>query len=192
VDELIYEKLQNLGTLYSSFGININTANRQTLMGLNEQFTDFTTDEFIRRREEVKTETGQDLDKNYFDSILTDLGFRDIEDIHTKGLPIVFTPASSFYIEASGVVGEVETLIKSYVINPEALKEILITQLDKSETDQDPGATEDQETSTPPTEENPATPAAGASAAATPAPAGDAGSTTVPAGRPFVIHTEIN
>ena len=190
VDELIYEKLQNLGTIYSSFGINVNTANKQTLMGLDEQFTDYTTDEFIKRRTEIKNETGQDLDKNYFDSILTDLGFRGIEDIHSKGVPILFSPVSTFYVEASGVEGEIETLIKSYVINAEALKEIFITQLDKSSSSKEPDQTED---TNPAADENPADPTDTAAATPTPtAPPETASTSKVPTGRPFVIHTEIN
>lgn len=190
VDELIYEKLQDLGTIYSSFGINVNTADKTTLMGLDEQFTDYTTDEFIRRRTEIKNESGQDLDKNLFDSLLTDLGFRGIDEIHTRGMPIVFSPVSSFYIEASGVVGEVETIIKSYVINPVALKEIFITQLDKSNSSNDPddrGGGTDPDDTTPPPAGNPSP----TQPSTTPAPSA---STTpkAPEGRPFVIHSEIN
>lgn len=191
VDELIYEKLQNLGTLYSSFGINVNTANKVTLMGLDEQFTDYTTEEFIRRRSEIKNQTGQDLNKSLFDSILTDLGFRGIDEIHSKGVPIVFSPVSSFYVEASGVVGEVETLIKSYVINPQALKEIFISQLDKSNSSQDPDQTEQPPPATDDdTTQDPVDPVTGTPPAT--APTETATASQVPAGRPFVIHTEIN
>ncbi len=174
MDDLIYEKLRTLGTVYGTFGVNVNTADRDTLFSIDEQFTEYTVEEFIKLREEYKERSGQDLNKDQFDSILDQIGFRNIEEVHATGIPILFSPLSSFTIESSGISGEIETIIKADVLDAIALKEIFVTQLDKSakpetdedETPQNPEDAQKQNTQQKKTK-------------------------IAPKGRPFVVHIEI-
>jgi len=177
MDDAIYDKLRSLGTVFGTFGVNVNTAGKDTLMSIDEQFTDYTTDEFIKRRTENKAQTGQDLDRGQFDDILYQLGFRNIEDIHSSGLPILFSPLTAFYIESSGVHGEIETIINAHVIDALSLKDIFVTQLDKSaskgvgEEEQDQDSDQEPQQQKDKADEGP-TPQA-------------------PQGKPFIIHMEI-
>jgi type II secretory pathway component PulK len=174
MDDLIYEKLRDLGTVYGTFGVNVNTADRDALFSINEQFTEYTVEEFIKLREEQKERSRQDLNKAQFDSILGQIGFRNIEEVHASGIPILFSPLSSFTVESSGITGEIETIIKADVLDAIALKEIFVTQLDKSakpETDED---------------NIPADPSGAKKETTT-----HTRTQVAPQGRPFVVHMEI-
>jgi len=178
MDDLIYDKLRSLGTVHGTFGINVNTAEKETLMSIDPQFTEYNTTEFIKRRNELKTQTGQDMNRDQFDNILYQLGFRNIEDIHSSGIPILFSPLTAFHIESSGVQGEIETIIHAHVIDAMALKDVFVTQLDKS------AAPDSEETSE---EETPT----GEGGASQPPPQKEK-ARPAPQGRPFVIHMEIS
>jgi|GEM_PF-2162291 len=175
MDDLIYEKLRTLGTVYGTFGVNVNTADRDALFGIDEQFTEYTVEEFIKLREEQKERSGQDLNKDQFDSILDQIGFRNIEEVHASGIPILFSPLSSFSIESSGISGEIETIVKVDVLDAIALKEIFVTQLDKSAK---PETDDDEDTPTDPNE-------------AKKQKAQSKTKKIAPKGRPFVVHIEI-
>ena len=179
MDDLIYDTLKSLGTVYGTFGINVNTAEKAALMSIDPQFTDFNTDEFIKQREELKAQTGQNLNKDQFDDLLYQLSFRNIEDIHSSGIPILFSPLSTFYIEASGVQGEIETILKAYVVDVLVLKDIFVTQLNKSAA---PDNDEDSEEEKKPNSAGKATPSSPA----------NKDSRQAPRGRPFVVHIEVS
>jgi type II secretory pathway component PulK len=180
MDELIYDKLKSLGTVYGTFGINVNTADKEALMSIDSQFTDLATTDFIQRRQELKTQTGQDLNREQFDNILYQLGFRNIEDVHSSGIPILFSPLTAFHIESSGVQGEIETIIRAHVVDVMALKDVFVAQLDKSAA---PDATERQDDENPPDQ-------TGEPAQETPSSSNN--TRQAPQGRPFIIHMEVS
>ena len=184
MDDLMYNKLKLLGTVYGAFGINVNTAKNEALMSIDPQFTAYNTSEFIKRRDELKIQTGKDMDRSQFDSILYQLGFKNIEEIHSSGIPILFSPLAAFYIESSGVQGEIETILKAHVVDALSLKNIFVTQLDKSaapdadESPDDKNSTKNKSTS------NQNTPTRTTPNNKTQQPP--------PQGRPFVVRMEIS
>lgn len=174
MDDLIYKHLKNLVSLYAGFGINVNTADADTLMGISENFTEQSVQEFISRRDELKR-LGQELDKNSFDNLLLDLGFRDIAEIHSQGVPILFSPLSAFKITSSGTSGEIESLITAYVIDSESLKEIFIDQLDKQSAEA----------------KSASTPSANPSKSTNP-PQKSTKKKKAPEGKPYIVHMEVD
>ncbi len=137
MDQLIYKRLKKLTTIQGTFGVNVNTATVDTLIGLDPQFDADTARDFIERRTEIQNSGGQ-LDRAQFDSLIEELGF-DAQTFNEEGIPIVFEPQSSFFIESIGESGNVKTTITAYVIDTEALKEIFISQLDESDKDDGDG-----------------------------------------------------
>jgi hypothetical protein len=180
MDDLIFKHLQNLTTIHGTFGINVNTAEKDVLMSIDPQFTEETTAEFINRRAQIQAD-GANLDQGSFDAILSELGFVDIEEIHSSGVPIVYSPLTSFLVTSTGTTGNVSTTIKASVIDASALKEIYIEQLDSAvETPGDDGSGSG---ANPNDESNPGA-----------APDSTSSSEAQPPieGRPLIIHMESN
>ncbi len=136
MDDLIFNHLKKLGTVHGTFGINVNTAEKDVLMSIDAQFTEPTTAEFLEKRTEIQA-TGGNLDEASFDNLLSELGFSGIEDIHANGVPILYSPLSTFLITSSGTTGNITTTITASVIDANVLKEIFIEQLDKGATSDD-------------------------------------------------------
>jgi len=177
MDDLIFNKLKKLVTVNGTFGVNVNTADQNVLMAIDPQFDEETTKEFMARRSEIQA-AGTELVKSSFDALLDELGFSNIPDIHTQGVPILFSPISSFEITATGRVGNVETVITGHVVDATALKDIYTEQIIESDSKK---ANPPQGGSTPPPT-NP--PAAGA-------PATQPQKKPPPKGKPFVVSLEI-
>ncbi len=131
MDDLIFKHLKNLITIHGTFGINVNTAEKNVLMSIDPQFTEEATKDFLMRRDEIQAEGGS-LDENSFDNLLSELNFSNIEEIHSNGIPILYSPLSTFLVTSSGITGNITTTITAYVLDANALKEIFIEQLDKS------------------------------------------------------------
>lgn len=131
MDGFIFEQLQNLTTVYGTFGINVNTAEKDVLMGIDPQFTEQATADFLIRRSEIQAEGGI-LDEASFDNILSELGFSEIEEIHAAGIPLIYSPLSTFKTTATGSAGNISTEISATIIDANTLKEIFIEQLDKA------------------------------------------------------------
>lgn len=179
MDDLVFNKLKNIITVHGTFGINVNTAEKDVLMGIDAQFTEQVTKDFITKRSEIQ-ENGDNLDEASFDSLLSELGFSEIDEIHTKGVPILYSPLSTFLITSTGTVGNISTTIKASVLDANALKEIFIEQLDKD-------ATSDTNGSTAPSGSN--------SSSTTPTHTAAATSKKVsppPKGKPLVLHMSID
>lgn len=177
MDDIIFKYLSDLITIHGTFGINVNTAERDVLMSIDEQFTEENTAEFLERRATIKAE-GLSLDQQRFDSLLSELGFSGIEEIHSQGVPLIYSPLSTFKITSTGTTGNLNTTITAYVIDANTLKEIFIEQLDlsaSSSTDK----TADPAAATPTTT---ATPAATTATKVEPPPKG----------RPYVVHMRVN
>ncbi len=130
MDMLIFERLKKLTTVNGAFGINVNTAGKEVLMSIDPQFTEETTASFLSRRSEIQAEGGS-LNESSFDSLLSELGFSEIEEIHAAGIPLTYSPLSTFIITATGSAGNISTEIKATVVDVNTLKEIFIEQLDQ-------------------------------------------------------------
>lgn len=175
MDDLIFNHLKKLVTAHGTFGINVNTAEKDVLMALDAQFDEETTAKFIERRSEIQA-AGASLVRSSFDDLLDELGFSEIQEMHTKGIPILYSPNSSFEVVSTGRVGNIESVITAYVVDASALKEIFTEQI--IESDKDP--------STPPPAGGGQTPPAGGAAS----PAAPPKKMPPPKGKPFVVHLE--
>ena len=180
MDDLIFKHLKKLVTAHGTFGINVNTAEKDVIMAIDPQFDEETTTKFLERRSEIQA-NGASLTKDSFDGLLDELGFSNIPDIHTKGVPILYSPLSSFEVISTGRVGNIETVINAHVVDATALKEIFVEQIVESDKDPD------------------APPAGGAGAGGqTPPPGGSEAPAASPKkkpppkGKPFVVHLEVS
>lgn len=124
MDDFIFAYLERLTTINGSFGIDVNSADKEMLMSLDSQFDEDTADEFIEKRNEFHA-NGAQLDEGTFDTILSDLGFNNIDEIHNSGVPIIYSPISSYTIKSSGTVGSTETTITARVLDVSQLKKVL-------------------------------------------------------------------
>ncbi|MGH1469082.1 MAG: general secretion pathway protein GspK [Bdellovibrionales bacterium] len=130
MDDLIFNHLKKIGTIHGTFGINVNTAEKDALMSIDSQFTEQVTADFLERRTEIQAQGGN-LDEASFDNLLSELGFSDVADIHANGIPILYSPLSTFLVTSSGTTGNITTTITASVMDANVLKEIFIEQLDK-------------------------------------------------------------
>jgi type II secretory pathway component PulK len=182
MDDLIFNHLKKLVTAHGTFGINVNTAEKDVLMAIDPQFDEETTARFMERRAEIQA-AGASLIESSFDGLLDELGFSNIAEIHSKGIPILYSPLTSFEIISTGRVGNVEAVINAHVVDAAALKEIFTEQIVAS--DADPSD---------PNNPNPA-PAAGSPPPAPGAPQGQKSNPQKkppPKGKPFVVHLEVS
>ncbi len=140
MDDLLFKHLKNLVTIHGTFGINVNTAEKNVLMSIDPQFTEQVTADFLKRRSQIQAYSGN-LDENSFNNLLNELNFSRIEEIHSNGIPIVYSPLSTFLVTSSGITGNVTTTITAYVLDANALKEIFITQLDKNDSSNENSST---------------------------------------------------
>jgi len=183
MDDLIFGHLKKLVTANGTFGINVNTAEKDVLMALDPQFDEDTTQRFIERRAEIQI-AGASLVESSFDDLLDELGFSNIPDIHSKGIPILYSPLSSFEVTSTGRVGNVESVIIAHVIDATALKEIFTQQIIESDKDPNkPGGS----TSNP---QNPA-PSTPTTTGAPPTPPNSPQKKPPPKGKPFIVHLEV-
>jgi len=180
MDDLIFKHLQKLVTANGTFGVNVNTAEKDVLMALDPQFDEQTVTDFLARRSELQA-NGAELNEDSFDGLLDELGFSNIPDIHTQGVPILYTPLSSFEIISTGRVGNIETVINAHIIDATALKDIFTEQIVESEKAPNTnGGQTPPQTTTPPAGQAPAAPTA--------APK----KSPPPKGKPFIVHLEVS
>jgi general secretion pathway protein K len=176
MDDLIFKRLKNLVTSHGTFGINVNTAEKDVLMSIDPQFTEDVTKKFLARRAEIQA-AGANLNESSFDSLLDELGFSNIQDIHSKGVPIVYTPLTTFEVTSSSQVGKTEVNIKAFVVNANELKELFIEQLEES-------SKKDSDPENPP----PPNPSPGGGQPADP----NAKKKEPPKGKPYIVHMEVS
>ena len=192
MDDLIFNHLKSLVTAYGTFGINVNTAEKDVLQALDPQFTDEVTARFLERRSEIQS-NGANLTETSFEGLLDELGFSNISEISTKGIPILYSPLSSFEVISTGYVGNVQTEITAYVLDAAAIKEIFIEQIAES-SKQDGNSNDPNNPQTGNTGQQPANPNNTPNANSngnnpdserpkTPPP---------PAGKPYIIHLDVS
>lgn len=138
MDMFIFEQLKKLTTINGTFGINVNTAEKSVLMSIDPQFTEESTAMFLSRRSEIQAEGGN-LDESSFDNLLSELGFSEIAEIHAAGIPLTYSPLSTFVVTATGTAGNISTEITASVVDANTLKEVFIEQLDIGASNQNGG-----------------------------------------------------
>lgn len=188
MDEILFDRLSKLSTLRGTFGVNINTASKLTFISLDSSLTEEDADRFLERRNEIQN-TGEQLNEQTFDSILRELG-TNLESFNPDGVPILYSPLSAFFVESIGESGNIKTTITGYILDPDSLKEIFISQLDQQDknarggsTAQGPNATGSGSGAQPTTGGTNTTPNTN--------PPSANNNTPLPKGRPFIMNFQV-
>lgn len=123
----IYEVLVPAITLYGGKGININYADKETLLALDPQITDEVVEQILRRRNDP-TLGGPFKDQQDFFNFIGAYGV-NTTDFNEQRVPLYFDFEINFEISCIGVVGDVTREITSVVYDFEKVQSRLKSSL---------------------------------------------------------------
>lgn len=129
----IFELLKPAITLFGGKGINVNYADKPTLMALDTQMTDEIVEQILRRRSDPSL-GGPFKDEQDFFSFIGGYGI-NTTNFNEERLPLYFDSEINFNISCIGIVGSVQREITSVVYDFQKVQ----TRLKTSLTEEGPG-----------------------------------------------------
>lgn len=169
-----YDVLAPKITVYGTKGINVNYANKETLMALDPGITSEIADDIITRRDDPGPFTNKD-------DFITYLKSKNVNPANLDGdnaIPLYFDSEFNFRITSTATFGKSSREIVAVVYDFDQVKQRLVTLLtdqDKKSQAQSPGQNNQNNPATPPPQGN------------TPAPNNNQ-QTAVQSGRPNVVY----
>ncbi len=129
----IFEILKPAITLYGGKGINVNYADKATLMALDVKMTDEVVEQILRRRSDIAL-GGPFKDEQDFFGFLSGYGI-DTTTFNEERLPLYYDSEINFNVSCIGIVGNVQREITSVVYDFQKVQ----ARLKNSLTEEGPG-----------------------------------------------------